>query len=102
MKFLAIYLRNGDNYNLYGFYPVNDEDFVNAEHKFRSIRSFIADSTRQAFILYENNGEPMKVYPAFPVEQVDTEYGPFTLEWLHRNLFDSPYISSEWLDDLHL
>lgn len=103
MTYLAIYILNGngENYTLFGLYPIEMGEFANAADKFRYIRSFIGVNP-STYMIYESNGEPMKVYPAFPVEQVDTEYGPFTLEHLHQELFGSSYNSYEWVDDLDL
>ena len=96
--FIAIYIQSEENYHLLGLYNVNEDEFTTMDQKFQTIRSFIADNARQAVMLYENNGEPIKIYPAFPVEQLDTEYGPFTLAYLHKQMFGTPYNREDWLD----
>ena len=96
--FLAIYIQSEENYRLLGLYSVNEDEFTTMDQKFQTIRSFLGDTTRQAVMLYENNGEPIKLYPAFPVEQLDTEYGPFTLAYLHKHFFGTPYNPTDWLD----
>jgi len=100
--FLAIYIQSEENYRLLGLYSVIEDEFTTMDQKFQTIRSFIGDTTRQAVMLYENNGEPMRIYPAFPVEQLDTEHGPFTLAYLHKHFFGTPYNPTDWLDHSEL
>lgn len=96
--FIAIYIQSEENYHLMGLYYVNDDEFTSLDNKFQTIRSFVGDESRQAVMLYEKNVEPMTIYPAFPVEQLDTEYGPFTLAYLHKQFFGTAYNRLDWLD----
>ena len=104
-KYIGIYLidGNGENYKLFGLYPMSDTN--DQTELFSSILNYLdpleskVDGKKQfAHMIYLNDGEPLKVYPAFPVEQLDTEYGPFSLSYLHKSLFGSSYNYEDWLD----
>lgn len=104
-KYIGIYLidGNGENYTLFGLYPMDND--TNAKELFASIVGYLDPTESKvngrvqfAHLIYSTDGEPLRIYPAFPVEQLDTEHGPFTLSYLHKSLFGTSYNHMEWVD----
>ena len=102
-KYLCVYINHdGKSYTLFGVYAL--PKFDSKEDLFRTVRSFMPDSLtdklpKYAHMMYSSEGTPMTVYPAFPVEQLDSEvYGPYSLANLHEHLFGTTYKASEWVE----
>ena len=103
-KFFGIYYNDENgNYILMGLYPY--ETYDDKRDEFAVFLSYFCDAGEQnlvdgrpkyAHMIYETSGEPLRVYPAFPVEQLNSEWGPYTLAYYHQSLLGKPYNHWDW------
>jgi hypothetical protein len=106
-KFVGIYENDGENYVLiamYGYYPQRDkrDEFYDLKLSMMTMldiedMQMVNGLDKYAIMVYGSSGEPLRVYTAFPVEQLNGEYGPFTLSHYHQHLLGKVYDPMDYL-----
>lgn len=106
-KFFGIYEHDGENYVLIGLHPYHTDE--NKRNEFYALKlcmmttidledmPLVNGLDKYAIMVYGTSGEPLRVYPAFPVEQLNGAEGPYDLSYYHHHLLGKVYNPMDYL-----